>query len=339
VRSENYHGFILDEYVGSSDVSFNADLAIFMASWESRAVHLASQEVIKADQAIVLSFSDAQNNYRPSPSQLGLRGIDLKNIDLGSHYKIQEAIEAFLPSLIKQKSFHFGRVFIDITCMPKFLAQYLVLELVKSKVISELILGYTSGRYLHDASDGGVYDQGIQGYLSLPHTANVGISTRKGGIAALGADERLIGDYFTNEAGFDEHFLIAADGAKNASVDEKVQNQTLSLARKFHLSDAHIKSVSPSSFLRCLDAYEDFLEANTEIDSWDVFCCGPKPHAIAACLAALRHDTVKLIGRVPSQYDTTNVEAGETISLLRIIDATSPAISRVKEIQSPFRMK
>jgi len=335
-RRESYHGLILDEYIGPIGPKVKVDLAIYMASWEERAIHQARYGTANADRAMVLSFSDADNSFCPSEYLTSIVDGNLTKLELGSHYKIQDAVSAFIPKFFHAKSVNFGSIFIDVTCMPKYMAQYFVLEVLRTKVISELIIGYTAGTYHHQSNQAGVYDQGIDRYLSLPQTANVGISTRKGGIAALGADERLIGDYFTNEAGFDDHFLIAADGAQNKAVDEKVRNQTSALMRKFHLSETSVKSVAPPSFLGSLDAYEDFLFSSPEIDSWDIFCCGPKTHAIGACLAAHKHHEIKLIGRVPAHYDTTNVEAGDTISLLRILDATSPAVAKVRNIAPPF---
>jgi hypothetical protein len=337
-RRESYHGLIVDEYVGPSNVHFEADLAIYAASWESRTMHHAEARTARSSRALILTFSDCNNHFNPLEVLSQQEGTASEAIDVGSHYKIQEAIELFLPTLFQNEGFLFGRVFVDVSCMPKYMSQYVLMELVNSKVVGEIIIGYTSGSYPHSNSETGVYDQGIDRYLTLPQTANVGISTRKGVIAALGADEKLIADYFTNEAGFDEHFLVAADGATNVAVDTKVRNQTNALAQKFQLPDESMRSVAPPSFLSCLDAYEDFISRNPRIDSWDIFCSGPKTHAIAACLAAMKHKTVKLIGRIPVQYDTTNVEAGETISLLRILDATSPAVSKIRDIRSPFSM-
>lgn len=335
-RRELYHGLILDEYTGPNSISFDADVAIYVSSWEARAVHFVETEVARARRVVSLSFNDSANAYSVTPEMVGLGEQHFRHMDLGSHYNVHQAIENLIPPLITDPSMRYGKVFVDISSMPKYISQYLIMEILRTKAVSELIVGYVCGDYKYHSTEAGIYDQGIREYLALPHTANKGISVRKGGIAALGADERLIGDYFTNEAVFDEHFLVTADGVSNVAVDRKVQIQASALVRRFNLDDSHLRSVPPSSFLGCLDAYEDFIGLYPDIDSWDIFCCGPKTHAVAACLAAIKHGKIKLIGRVPHRYDTTNVEAGAVVSFLRIIDATSPAIACVRDINSPF---
>lgn len=336
-RRMTYHGLLLDEYHGETVAPIDVDIALYMTGWETRTATIAERGHVRSKKSIVLSFSDARNNVSPATHLPNTSDSRLEEAVLGSHYEILQCIARLLGLFESNPDLLTGRVFLDVTCMPKLMMQWLVLELLKAKMPTELILGYVSGEYQPRGDGSPIYDQGVQQYVPIPHSCGGGVSTRRACIAALGADERLVSDYFENEAGFDRYFLVASAETAHSSIAGQVKHQIDSLRERHFLDSEAVAEVAPYAFTDCVDAFETFIRQSAECDAWDVFCSGPKPHAIAACMLALRHRSVRLIGRVPREYDQSDVKPGKAISFLRIVDLTNPRVATIASLDTPFR--
>lgn len=335
-RRITYHGLLLDECHGPGIKPIDVDIALYMAGWETRAATMAKRRYVRSKKSVVLSFSDAVNSVNPASALPNSARSRLEEAKLGSHYDIVECIARLLELFQSNPALLTGRVFLDVTCMPKLMMQWLVLELLKGKMPTELILGYVSGEYQRRGDGAPIYDQGVQNYVPVPHSCGGGVSTRRACIAALGADERLVSDYFENEAGFDRYFLVASAETAHSSIASQVRHQIDSLRERHFLDTDAVSEVAPFAFVDCIDAFEDFIRQSNECDAWDVFCSGPKPHAIAACMLALRYRSVRLIGRVPREYDQSDVKPGKAVSFLRIVDLTNPRVAGIASLESPF---
>jgi hypothetical protein len=329
-----YHGYLLDEHQGELANPIEVDLALYTAGWEERCSTIAQRKQVRAGKTVVFSFSDAGTAINPA-KWLRKNRRKVEELEIGSHYNIVGCISRLLDLIQANPALFVGRVFLDASCMPKFMLQWVVMELLSSKIPSELIIGYVSGKYAR--RDGrSPYDQGVREYVHVPHSSNAGTSTRKACIAALGADERLVSDYFENEFGFDRYFLLASQEISHTAIAEQVKRQVDSLRERHNLEDEAVGQVQPYAFLESLRVLDRFVKSAPDCDAWDIFCSGPKPHAIAACLLAMKHRSVRLIGRIPREYDQTDVTAGEIIAFLRIVDLASPRVATIKNFSRPF---
>lgn len=332
-----YNGFLLDERCGELVEPIEVDLALYTSGWEQRSATLAKRKQVRASKAVVLTFSDGGNAVNPA-NWLSRNPKKVEELEIGSHYNIIGCINRLLELVQANSTLFVGRVFVDASCMPKFMLQWIVMELLSSKIPSELIIGYVSGKYAR-VEGSPPYDQGVREYVHVPHSGNAGTSTRKACIAALGADERLVSDYFENEFGFDRYFLLASQEISHSAIAKQVKRQIDSLRERHNLDVDAIGQVPPYAFVESLRALERFVNSAPDCDAWDVFCSGPKPHAVASCLLAMKHRSVRLMGRIPREYDRTDVTAGDTIAYLRIVDLTSPRVATVKNLAEVFALK
>jgi hypothetical protein len=328
-----YHGLLLDEVSGSDVPAIDVDVAFYVASWEGRCTEFTKLGSVNARINVVLEFSDEGMTERPQ-EVLGASGKTVELIRLGSHYDIRAAV-ARVVDVFKDLADRnlINSIFLDISSMPKLMIQWLFLEIVHSQLSVQVWLGYVAGHY----ADGGLgpqYDQGVADLVTVPHSVgDAGASVRKACIAALGADDRLVSYYFENEAGFDRHFLLSSTSADNPAIADRVKQQIGGLSLRYGLDSADVVNVAPYSFLPALEAYETFMRHAPACDSWEIFCTGPKPHAVAACLLATKHRNVRLVGRIPTNYDRSNVGAGSVVSVLRVLDLTNPRISSLPSLR------
>jgi hypothetical protein len=290
---------------------------------------------VKSQKSVVINFADVVATVDPTDWLPNTRKSKTQPVRLGSHYDIVACISQLIDLFRENSSLVSGRVFIDVTCLPKLMLQWIIMEFLKSKLPTELILGYVSGSYSVGKSSP-IYDQGVREYVAVPHSCAGGVSTKKACIAALGADERLVSDYFDSEIGFDHHFLLASVEVKHTAIADQVKHQIDSLRARHYLTDADIAYVSASSFIDSITAFEAFLAASEGCDEWEVFCSGPKPHAVAASLVAMKHRSVRLTGRVPRTYDESDVAPGPNMALYRIVDLTNPRVAALRGLANSF---
>jgi hypothetical protein len=337
VRRATYHGYLLEEVVGSLDAPVVVDLAIFTAGWESRSTAMAQQNLVHSRHTLILRFSDDELDCDPfSEVDLTLCGT-IRRIELPSHYDIQGSVSRFIELLKEQiQTERPVSVFIDITSLPKAMLQWVFMELIRTRIMPEVFVGYVSGIYA-TSGVGPIFDQGVKEYFTIPHSlGDGGASVRRGCIAALGIDEKLISHYFESEAGFDRYALLASVDEFDESLRAIVQRQIEILSTKYNLRSQEIVRARPSSFIETLGALETVISYNAPIDSWELFCSGPKTFAAAGCLLSLKHRNVRLVGRIPREYRRENVVDAGVISLLRVVDLTNPAVSQLRALRLPM---
>jgi hypothetical protein len=336
VRRISYHGYLLDEFVGVSARPLEVDLAVFMAGWERRTEKIARDNFLRPKQAIVLRFNDENMVVHPG-ELLSQQRIPWRNVELASHYDIRQSISRIVDVFQEQASEKkIESIFLDVTCMPKLLIQWLVMEIMRTKLVGCIYIGYVSGDY-SSATQEPDYDQGVRDFITIPHSiGDGGASVRKACIAALGADERLLSHYFENESSFDRHFLLASSATGSEKIQKAVRLQIDSLAARYQMDKNDISEVSPTSIIEAILSFDKFVQSAANCDSWEIFCTGPKTQAVASCFVSLRHRNVRLIGRVPKEYDQKNVGPGEAMCLFRAIDLTDPRIARFRGLDRPL---
>jgi hypothetical protein len=336
VRRSSYHGFLLEEFAGSRPNPVQADLAIFVAGWETRCIKFAQDNLTVAKHNVVLEFDDQGMTKHPG-EYLARNGKTWTLLRLGSHYDMQGCMSKIIEMLQHQSAGGtINTVFLDISSMPKLVIQWITMELMRSRLVPEVFFGYVPGRDRFSQKKN-EYDQGVRKFETVPHSiGDGGASVRKACIAGLGADERLLSHYFENESGFDRHFLIASLDTNDPAIVQAVEQQIAGLSFRHQLGPSDVAQISATSVLDCIAVMERFVRSSTNCDSWEVFCSGPKLHAVAGCFLSLKHRNVRLVGRVPQEYVRKNVDPGESICLLRCVDLTNPRVVLLKGLRRPL---
>ncbi|KTE42935.1 MULTISPECIES: hypothetical protein [unclassified Sphingopyxis] len=337
VDRATYNGLLLEEASGNLAAPISVDLAIFTSGWESRSKSFVGRKLVTAKNSLILRYADDEiiDDYY---DQVDLSSCgNHRRVELPSHFDMQGSVGR-LVELVKEQAVadRPRSIFIDLTSMPKVMMQWAILELLRSKVMAELFLGYIPGFYDLDGG-AGPFDQGVRKYMSIPHSlGDGGSSVRRGCIAALGADERLISHYFESEAGFDRYHLLASEAELDGKMTEKVERQIFAIQVRYGLDEDSVERSPPYSILRSLRGLERIVRSATHIDSWELFCTGPKPFAAAGCLLSLRHRNVRLIGRIPVEYRRSDVRDAGIASIIRIVDLTNPSVSSLCNLRIPL---
>lgn len=336
VHRSFYHGFLLEEFAGIAPSAIEVDLAIFIAGWETRCIKFAKDNLVVAKKYIVLEFDDQGMTENPG-QHLSSQGKSWSRLNLGSHYDMQSCMSKIVEMLQNESATQaMNSIFLDISSMPKLVIQWMTMELAKSRLVPQIYFGYTPGK---DNSDGNTneHDQGVRQFLTIPHSiGDGGASVRKACIAGLGADERLLSHYYENETGFDRHFLVASFDTDNPEIVRAVEQQIAGISFRHQLMSTDVAQISATSVLDCVKAMEQFMKSAKNCDSWEVFCSGPKIHAVASCFLALKHRNVRLVGRVPQEYRRKKVEPGDVVCLLRWVDLTNPRVVLIKGLRIPL---
>lgn len=334
VDRATYHGLLLEEASGHLGAAISVDIAIFTSGWESRSKFFVDRKLVKAKNSLILRYADdaiVEDFY----DQVDLAPCgNYRRVELPSHFDMPGSVGR-LVELIKEQTLaeRPRSIFLDLTSMPKIMMQWIILELLRSKIMAELFLGYVPGFYDVDGA-AGPFDQGVRSYMSIPHSlGDGGSSVRRGCIAALGADERLISHYFESEAGFDRYHLLASEAELDRQMTDKVERQIFAVQARYGLGDESVERSPPYSILNSLRGLERIIKGASNIDSWELFCTGPKPFAAAGCLLSLRHRNVRLIGRIPIEYRRSDVRDAGLASITRIVDLTNPAVSRLDNLR------
>lgn len=337
VKKATYHGYLLEEFIGVPRGPLSVDFAIYMIGWEDRAAAIAQAGLVSAPRSIALKFTD--DDLPADAVQAFDIGVDGKRplvIELDSHYDIIASVSKFV-EFFKEQALASRplSIFLDITSIPKLMLQWIFMELIRSRISPEIFIGYVPGIYGAEADP--IFDQGVDHYRDVPHSlGDGGASVRRGCIAALGADERLVSHYFESESGFDQYYLVASKEEIEERMADLVTRQIAILRSKYLLPEENAHRASAVSYLDALKFVSDVVEREDRIDSWEMFCSGPKPFALMGCLLALKYRKVRLKGRIPKQYSRANVTSCGIYSFLRVIDLTNPAVSRIQGLGIPM---
>lgn len=330
-----FHGQRFEEtlFDVSDTPQISVDLAVFVIGWESRSRKFIETKQIRGDKCLVFSFKDDRISEDRRKSFYDLASESFKQVvpvELpGATNRI--AWQSEIEKLFKTNDNIIGDTcFVDYTSFPKAVAQTLYRFLLVDQSFCRSYWGYLEGIYPKEFL-GSQYSQGLfEPFFPIRHTPGTGgISEKQALIVSIGADEHIIFDLLETRS-YDAVAVMYS--ASNLSPDlENVRKGIVArLSREYSVADDLILQSSAFSVNEAINSYIKLIKQIPKGYSVDIFCCGTKSHAVAACVVAERFkNTVSLLGRVPREYSRNDIQASGKGSIATMTDCTNPRIAKL----------
>lgn len=310
--------------------SVEADVAIIVASWETRSLHAIRRLDLKVKRAVLLSF---ENDELPASTLKAHRDLLSKKCQNLIELRVPEASDRRLWGAALQRALEeisanndTQSIVIDYTCLPKAIAQTLFRAMIRKGMFAKMTWLYSLGIYSKE--DGNLnFTQGVRSFFPIRHTpGDGGLSSSRSAIIGLGSDESLVIE-FLEQYNFNRVFALAASSDTSPELKERSNALLARLVREDRVNPDDILECGASSVVECIEImYKTIADLPQEM-SFDIFCSGPKAHAIAACVVAEKFEkTVRLMGREVKSYARHEVVPEGTISIVRVTDYKNPAV-------------
>ncbi len=330
-----FHGQEFEEVLFATDSmpKVDVDLAVFVIGWESRSRTFIEAGRITGRKCLVFSFRDdgiSEESRSAFYDKARYCFDDVVPIELpkaSNRIGWQSEIEKLFKS---PDNTHGDSCFVDYTSLPKAIAQTLYRFLLVDQSFCRSHWGYLEGIYPKEIL-GHKYSQGLaEPFFPIRHTPGTGgISEKQALIVSIGADEQIIFDLLEIRS-YDAVAVMYSDSNLSPALEDVRKATVARLCREYSVANDLILQSSASSVNDAIDNYIKLIKKIPREYSVDIFCCGTKSHALAACAVAERFKkTVSLIGRIPKKYSRSDVLPSGQGSISSMTDFTNPSVSRV----------
>jgi hypothetical protein len=308
------------------------DVAIFVASWESRADFLARNLSISARKAVLLTFRDDgldQREVNLFKDLLRSKFVQVAHVVIAAatdELNWTGDFEKLLQELAHDATAN--TLAVDYTCLPKAVSQTLFRSLIRSGTFPKTVWLYSLGRY--DQTLGNIsFAQGVQRFFPIRHTpGDGGMSTDRVGLVGLGSDEGLVFE-FLEQYNFQRVFIISAHSDKSPDLSISAQRMHDRLVREGKALHEDFFSCDATSVVSAIEIMHRAISGIPKETSVDIFAAGPKSHAVAACVIAEKYRQVRLMGREAKRYARYEVVPEGTVSVVTVTDFKNPLIGNV----------
>lgn len=308
-----------------------AHVAIFLIGWEERSFSLLKASAVSGKKAIIVRFLDDGLSESDVYMAIKLAREKFSEVEL---YNIHSSLdkgewESRLSSLIVGLSAEdeFLTCFIDYTSIPKAVTQTMYRMLLQQNTFPRTVWGYCEGLYSNVEGNTRI-DQGVSGgFFPIRFTPGKGgTSGERTVILALGADEKLIEELLENSV-YDQIHVLTPKSKGSADLEKTTELQIKRLRREFHISTENFHEVDASSVSDCVVVFNDIIRNISAEGAIDIFCSGPKTHAVAACVIAEKYNrNVSLLGRIPSKYGKFEVKPSGNVSISCVTNFCDPLV-------------
>ena len=314
-------------------VPIRSDTAIVVANWESRSRDLIEAYKIEGQRCIILNFEDSEVeqddiDQLKADAEKGFETVEVETLcsPLDAE-KVMSQSEQLAQKVAEAQPL---RCSVDYSSLPKVVTQTLFRHFMLEGLCPIVNWIYLSGQYDGTPAETETYHQGAREFFSIRGAEGKGgISTKRIGVLALGADRPLI-DAFLRKHNYDELHFVHAFSEHSPGLMDKIEEQMKWLMVEH--------GVASTDFAKCealtvLDAFRAFAEIVEQYpdeggSTIDLFCSGPKSHAIAASALVTSSSHVRLVGRVPDHYAKFNVVSTGEVSVTTVSDYTNPLIAK-----------
>jgi len=187
---------------------------------------------------------------------------------------------------------------------------------------------YSSGLYDPTPAVDGSFNQGAKEFFSIRGAeGGGGMSNQKIAVLALGADRTLISSFLRN-SNYDMMHFLDASSEHSPMLERRIKEQRKWLQVEYGVQESSFTECSASSIVGTLSKLLDIM-SNYPTDggsSIDLFCSGPKSHAISASALVSSSSNVRLMGRIPNEYLRIDVKPTKEVSITTVSDYTNPRI-------------
>lgn len=314
-------------------VKVSADVALFVASWETRAVNTVNRVEFECPKAILISFEDDGLDDDEIKFSLSLLSKKFATV---IHRRIpastsRKAWSGQLENLIMElpEGGEATTIAVDYTCLPKAISQTLFRAFIRKGSFAKSIWMYSLGKY--DEGIGNLFaSQGVREFFPIRHTpGDGGLSPNRVAVVGLGNDESLVIE-FLERFNFDRVVVLSANSENSPGLRTGADRLKDRLIKEGRVHEEDFFECDASSVISAINTLYKIVASQEPKMSVDIFLSGPKSHAIAACVVVEKFsETVRLMGREAEQYQRNEVPAEGTISIVEVIDYTNPSVPSV----------
>lgn len=323
-----FKGYSISESSLKEGDALTADVGIFVAGWERRFDHSIRKLQLKLNLAIVLNFEDDELPYemiedtervlQRTSKQTACITLPAANSRSEWNGSIDRLLED--SQLIKARS-----LIVDYSCMPKSITQTIFRAIVRKGLFAKSTWLYSLGIY-SDVENNTSFAQGVREFYPIRHTpGDGGMSSKRVAIVAIGGDEGLVVEYLEHY-NFDRIFCICGESASSDNLTVGIGKIVKRLSFENRLSPEDIVTCDAASVIGCIERMQEIITGLDHSTSVEIFCTGPKSHAVAACIVAERYPSVRLMGRDALRYSRHDVKAQGAISRVEFIDYSNPNV-------------
>jgi hypothetical protein len=307
------------------------DLAVFVVGWESRSRTFIEMGNISGKKCLVFSFKDDGISDGRRSKFYDLAAAQFEDVVAIELPEATDRIgwQSHIEKLFKSfENTNGNSCFVDYTSLPKAVAQTLYRFLLVDQSFCQSHWGYLEGVYPKEFL-GPQYLQGLkEPFFPIRHTPGTGgISEKQALIVSIGADEHIIFDLLETRS-YDAVAVMHSDSNLSPALEDSRKSTVARLCREYSVADELILQSSASSVNDAINNYITLIKKIPREYSVDIFCCGTKSHAVAACAVAERFKkTVSLLGRIPNQYTRNDIKPSGRGSISSMTDFTNPNVS------------
>lgn len=330
-----FHGQRFEEelFDALSVPAIEVDLGVFVVGWESRSSSFIESGKITGKRCLLFSFENdgITEERREKFYDIASKGFDsVESIEL-PNARSRVRWESEIQKLFKSSENIRGlSCFVDYTSLPKAVTQTLYRFLLVDQSFCRSHWGYLEGVYPENIL-GKEYSQGLaEPFFPIRHTPGTGgVSEKQALIVSIGADEHVIFELLETRS-YDAVAVMYSDSNLSPALEEGRKATVARLCREYSVADELILQSSASSVNDAINNYIALIKRIPKEYSVDIFCCGTKSHAVAACAVAERFKkTVALLGRVPNRYTQNDVKPSGRGSVSSMTDFTNPNVSKL----------
>lgn len=309
------------------------DLAVFVIGWESRSRTFIDAEKVTGRKCLIFSFrndgisEEIRSNFYDKAKVCFDEVVPIELPEATNRIGWQSEIEKLFKTPENTRGVS---CFVDYTSLPKAIAQTLYRFLLVDQSFCRSHWGYLEGVYPEEIL-GSRYSQGLgEPFFPIRHTPGTGgISEKQALIVSIGADEQIIFDLLEIRS-YDAVAIMYSNSNLSPALEDVRKATVARLCREYSVAENLVLQSSAFSVNDAIDNYIKLIKKIPREYSVDIFCCGTKSHALAACAVAERFKkTVSLVGRIPANYSKNDVLPSGQGSISSMTDFTNPNVSKL----------
>lgn len=325
---------IIDRISSIEDIeSLTTDLAIIVIGWESRSSQLLEAGALSGDVCLLLNFKD-DNISEAEKARFHL--LASRNFSTVENVELCSPLEA--ETVMSETEDLVRRIYlrgpttcsVDYSSMPRVVTQTLFRQFMVEGVCPKVNWCYSSGLYDTTPAASSTFVQGAKEFFSIRGAeGGGGMSNQKIAVLALGADRSLISS-FLRDSNYDMTHFLDAESEHSPKLEERIKEQRKWLQIEYGVQENNFTECSASSVVGTLSKLLEIMSdyPTDGGSSVDLFCSGPKSHAISASALVNSFSNVRLVGRVPKEYLRIDVKPTKEVSITTVSDYTNPSIIR-----------
>lgn len=330
-----FGGFRLRETSGSLAElpKSRADVSIFVVNWETRSKDLLACGQLTGENCILVRFSDWPGDDAYLAHLADLAKARFEHVEFASLTSplnfdaLMSDSEDLARKICKRGPLSCA---VDYTSMPKAMVQTLFRQFMIEGLCPIVTWFYLPGLYDETPVRLEESHQGASQFFAIRGAeGSGGMSTRRVGIVALGADKPLT-DAFLRAHNYDETYFVCATSDKSPELSKKMDAHKKWLMIEHGAADSDFINCGALTVIEALNAFDKIVSSAPADQgcSVDLFCSGPKSHGIAASALITNHEHVRLVARQPTSYARFDVKSLGDVSVTTISDFTNPSMGR-----------